>query len=138
MMLGRLIFGLGGECMVVAKSTIISSWFSGSELSFAFGVNLSFARVGSSINGPITMSVAANNDVGVALLVGFCVCCMSFAIALCLAWIDRWAAKKDGVQGAIKEEDKFKLADLKEFRGLPFWLITASCVIVYMVIFPFI
>ena len=52
-MLGRFIFGLGGECMTVAQSAIVSSWFAGKELSFAFGLNLSVARIGSSINGPV-------------------------------------------------------------------------------------
>ena len=59
-------------------------------------------------------------------------------MAFLLAWIDRWAAKKDNVQAALKDDDKFHLSDLKKFNSLPFWLVTASCVIVYMVIFPYI
>jgi len=58
MMIGRFVFGLGGESMTVAQSTIVSAWFSGKELSFAFGINLSVARIGSSINGPVTTVIA--------------------------------------------------------------------------------
>ena len=69
MMLGRFIFGLGGECMTVAQSAIVSAWFQGKELSFAFGINLSVARIGSSINGPVETHAADSVSVGFALLV---------------------------------------------------------------------
>ena len=44
---GRLIFGLGAESMIVAITTIVAQWFKGSQLSFAFGLNLMVARLGS-------------------------------------------------------------------------------------------
>jgi len=44
---GRLIFGLGAESMIVAITTIIARWFKGKQLSFAFGLNLTVARLGS-------------------------------------------------------------------------------------------
>ena len=51
---GRLIFGLGAESMIVAITTIIARWFKGKELSFAFGLNLTLARLGSflALNAP--------------------------------------------------------------------------------------
>ena len=138
MMLGRFIFGLGGECMTVAQSAIVSCWFRGKELSFAFGINLSVARIGSSINGPVETSAAENVSVGFALLIGFFICCFSLVMAFILVWIDAWAAKKDGVTATLSEDEKFKFKDLKEFNRLPFWLVTMSCVIIYMVIFPYV
>lgn len=50
MLAGRVVFGLGGECMSVAQSSIISSWFKGKELNFALGFNLSVSRLGSVLN----------------------------------------------------------------------------------------
>ena len=38
MMMGRFIFGLGGDSMAVAEYAIVCSWFVGKELSFAVGV----------------------------------------------------------------------------------------------------
>jgi MFS family permease len=51
---GRLIFGLGAESMIVAITTIVARWFKGKELSFAFGLNLTVARLGSflALNSP--------------------------------------------------------------------------------------
>lgn len=51
MIAGRVVFGMGGESMQVAQSSIISVWFKGKELAFALGLNLSIARLGSVING---------------------------------------------------------------------------------------
>ena len=50
MLVGRVVFGLGGESMSVAQSAIVSSWFKGKELAFALGVNLSVSRLGSVLN----------------------------------------------------------------------------------------
>ena len=138
MMLGRFIFGLGGESMTVAQSAIVSSWFQGKELSFAFGINLSVARIGSSINGPVETALGNNVGLGFALLVGFFICCFSLFMAFLLVGIDYWAAKKDNVQIVISDDEKFKFSDLKKFNGLPYWLVTGSCVIIYMVIFPYV
>ena len=124
--------------MTVSQSAIVSSWFQGKELSFAFGINLSVARIGSSINGPVETYYADNYSVGTALLVGFFICCFSLIMAFLLVGIDIWAAKKDGVVVEISEDEKFKFSDLKKFNGLPFWLVTMSCVIIYMVIFPYV
>jgi MFS family permease len=51
---GRLIFGIGAESLIVAVTTAIAKWFKGKELSFAFGVNLTIARLGSfaALNSP--------------------------------------------------------------------------------------
>jgi MFS family permease len=50
MVAGRLIFGMGAESMIVAITTVIARWFKGKELSFAFGLNLTIARLGSSLH----------------------------------------------------------------------------------------
>jgi len=51
---GRLIFGLGAESMIVAITTVIAQWFKGNQLSFAFGLNLTVARLGTflALNSP--------------------------------------------------------------------------------------
>ena len=51
---GRLVFGLGAESMIVAITTVIARWFKGRQLAFAFGLNLTVARLGSflALNAP--------------------------------------------------------------------------------------
>ena len=55
MAIGRLIFGLGAESLIVAVTTILARWFKGKELSFAFGINLTIARFGSFAAGGIRL-----------------------------------------------------------------------------------
>ena len=44
---GWFLFGLGAESLIVAVTTGIAKWFKGKELSLAFGLNLTIARLGS-------------------------------------------------------------------------------------------
>lgn len=46
MILGRIIFGLGGETLYVCINKIIAKWFKGKELALAFSINLAFGRFG--------------------------------------------------------------------------------------------
>jgi MFS family permease len=49
MMLGRFIFGTGAEALAVAESKYAVRWFKDKELNTAFGLQLSFNRVESTI-----------------------------------------------------------------------------------------
>ena len=93
MLVGRIIFGMGGECMAVAQSSIISVWFKGKELAFALGLNLSVARLGSVANAALIPSVYDQSGLGAAFAVGFAVCLFSLCNALGIAYIDRKAEK---------------------------------------------
>jgi MFS family permease len=55
---GRFLYGLGGECIGVATSTINSEIFKGKELALAFGVNLAVSRLGSVLNNFASPRVA--------------------------------------------------------------------------------
>jgi len=142
MIAGRVIFGMGGESMQVAQSAVISLWFKGKELAFALGLNLSVARLGSVINGVVVPSVYDQAGLGTALMVGFGICLFSLANACGMAWLDRRAEKKNeersGAEGAqAEEEEGFKFEDLYSFNS-SFWLLTGSCVLTYMSVFPYI
>ena len=124
--------------MSVAQSAIVAKWFKGKELAFALGLNISVSRLGSVINGIIVpKAYLSSGSLGFSLLVGFLICIASVITAICLVVMDKIADKKDGDSGKmISEEDKFKFSDIKSFK-LSFWIISGSCVITYMGIFPF-
>lgn len=50
MIAGRFIFGIGAESLAVAQNNYAVLWFKGKELNMVFGLQLSFARVGSTVN----------------------------------------------------------------------------------------
>src|SRR5210317_1379259 len=47
MLAGRLLLGIGAEPLIVAITAALAKWFKGKELGFAFGINLTIARLGS-------------------------------------------------------------------------------------------
>ena len=95
MLLGRFIFGLGGDSFFVGKSAIISNWFKGNEVAFAFGIILSVGRVGALINGFIIPQAAESHGVPYALYIGFFVCLVSGVGTVLLIMLDLWVEKKD-------------------------------------------
>jgi len=49
MLMGRIVFGMGCEAMIVAQSTITSAWFVNFELAFAMSMIICLPLLGSFI-----------------------------------------------------------------------------------------
>ena len=119
------------------------SWFKNKELNMVFGLQLSFARVGSTVNFNVMVPIykAVNNHfsghqtLGVTLFIAAVTCVFSFICALILAFFDKRAErilkKQAGQTGEV-----IKITDVKDF-SLMFWIITLICVTYYVAIFPF-
>jgi len=133
---GRLIFGLGAESMIVAITTIIARWFKGKELSFAFGLNLTVARLGSflALNSPSwgrSLYDYWQSPLWITVGTGvFAVACIIVYYFLDLYATKKYNLPKEGVQ------DKIVLKEIFSF-GKSFWFITALCVTFYSAMFPF-
>mmetsp|Transcript_18356 Transcript_18356/g.25223 ORF Transcript_18356/g.25223 Transcript_18356/m.25223 type:complete len:128 (-) Transcript_18356:379-762(-) len=82
MFVGRLIFGLGGECFGVANSALLTDWFKGRELAFAFGINLSISKLGSVINNILSPALAQKFGIEFAVWFGTIFCGFSIACVL--------------------------------------------------------
>ena len=133
---GRLVFGLGAESMIVAATTIIARWFKGKELSFAFGLNLTLARLGSflALNSPSwgkELYTYWQSPLWVTVAGGV------FALFAIIVYygLDLYASKKydmpkDGEQDKVEFKQIFKFSK-------SFWYITALCVTFYSAMFPF-
>ena len=133
---GRLVFGMGAESLIVAVTTAIAKWFRGKELSFAFGINLTIARMGTWLaqNSPTWAKSAYSNwqtpwIIGVAF-VTLCV------IGPILYWILEVRAEKHYKLGQAGHADKIVASDLFKF-GTSYWYLVALCAIFYSAIFPF-
>jgi MFS family permease len=132
---GRLIFGIGAESLIVAVTTAIAKWFKGKELSFAFGVNLTLARLGSfaALNSPSWARPSfASWQEPLLISVGFGTMCIVGAL---FYWLLEARAEKSYSLGE-GATDKVVLKDLFNF-GVSYWFIVALCVTFYAGIFPF-
>jgi MFS family permease len=70
MLIGRTVYGFGGESICVAYSTLLSQWFAGREVAFAFGVALAISRLGSVLNNLVSPGVADTFSTPWALWMG--------------------------------------------------------------------
>jgi MFS family permease len=136
MAIGRLIFGLGAESLIVAVTTATAKWFRGKELSFAFGINLMISRAGTLLaqQSPSWAGFAYNYWRNPLLIsVGFASLCIVGAI---IYWALEVFAENHYQVGAAGTTDKVVFGDIKAF-GLSYWYIVALCVTFYSGIFPF-
>jgi len=132
---GRLVFGLGAESLIVAVTTAIAKWFRGKELSFAFGVNLTIARLGSfaALNAPSWAEPAYRNWQWPLLIsVGMASFCITGAV---FYWMLEKRAEDRYTLGE-GSTDKVVWSDLFRF-GVSYWLVVALCITFYSAIFPF-
>jgi len=70
-------------------------------------------------------------------MVGTFFCIASCLVGMILCWMDKTADKQEGKTEAVKTgEDMISMKDLK-LLGVDYWIITISCVLNYMALFPF-
>uniref|UniRef100_A0A8C9ZQQ1 Lysosomal dipeptide transporter MFSD1 n=1 Tax=Sander lucioperca TaxID=283035 RepID=A0A8C9ZQQ1_SANLU len=136
MEVGRFVFGIGGESLAVAQNTYAVNWFKGKELNLVFGLQLSMARLGSTVNmnimGWVYSKVSdlagspGHTALGASLMIAAVTCLFSLICAL------KILHKEQGKTGEV-----IKLTDVKDFP-FPLWLIFIICVAYYVAVFPFI
>jgi MFS family permease len=137
MALGRLLFGLGAESMIVAIQVAIGQWFVGRQLGFAFGVNLSIARAGSYAADMSTAWARPAYDAGwqAPLWLASGLMLVGVGGAALYYVFERMAARRYDL-GQPPPTDRVVWSDLRRFDR-SYWYIVGLCVTFYSVIFPF-
>jgi MFS family permease len=144
MVAGRTVLGLGAESMIVAVTTALAKWFKGKELSFAFGVNLTIARLASvaADNSP-TWAHSAFYPQGAAgppswrgpLMIAVGAGVLSVVCAI-VYWILESRAEQRYQLGKAGEVDKLQMRGILRF-DLSYWYVVGLCFTFYSAIFPF-
>lgn len=88
LIIGRIIYAVGGDNDGVTQGVIISKWFKEKELAFALGITLTFARLGSVLNSVITPNLYFNNSITFCLFSGLCLLTFSWICGIFIAIID--------------------------------------------------
>ena len=58
MLIGRVLFGFGGDSLNIAQFAVIIQWFSQKEIAFAMGICMGVARLGRVLNDVISPRMA--------------------------------------------------------------------------------
>ncbi len=146
MIAGRAVLGLGGESLVVAATTVIAKWFKGKELSFAFGIKITIARLASvaADNSP-TWAHRVFYPQGLAAAPSWQGPMLLAAGAGLLAIVCSgvyWLLEKradiqfERGQSALAEKRRLDLKQMLRFSP-SYWLVVGICLSFYSAIFPF-
>jgi MFS family permease len=140
----RTVLGLGAESMIVAVTTALAKWFKGKELSFAFGINLTIARLASvsADNSPTwAHSVFYPQGAGAPpswrgpLMIAVGAGILSVVTAL-IYWLLESVAEKRYELGERGSIDKLEFRQIFQFNR-SYWYVVGLCFTFYSAIFPF-
>ncbi len=136
MLVARFLLGVGSEPLIVAITTALAKWFKGKELSFAFGINLTIARLGSvTADWSPTWAEFAYDGWQGPLVVAAVIGLLVLGSALLYGVLEKIAARRFGL-GKAGDVDKLVISDLFKFSR-SFWFVVLLCVTFYSAIFPF-
>ncbi len=137
MVLGRFLFGVGAETMIVAVMVALVQWFDGRYLALFLALNISLARLGSYLadrSPSFADSLYARGwQSPLWLATAFAALSLVAAVAYCI--VDRREAAR-GTLAIAPPGERVAWREMMRF-GLGYWYIAALCVAFYAVILPF-
>jgi MFS family permease len=135
MYIGRILFGMGSESMIVAQSSITARWFTGKELAMAFGITLTVSRLGTLFSFNTEELFSARLGYRGALWIAAALCVVSWITNWIFTLMDRHAEPVLQLSEA-GSGDKIAWGDIGKFRA-SYWYAVMICVTFYSAIFPF-
>jgi MFS family permease len=135
MLIGRFMLGLGAEPLIVAVTTALAKWFKGKELSFAFGLNLMIARLGSvAADWSPTWARPSYENWQDPLWIATAIAGVCIVGGVLNLMLERRAEQRYELASAVV--DKFELKGLYSFTR-SYWYVVGLCVVFYATVFPF-
>jgi len=146
--IGRMLFGLGSEIAGVAVTRSIAKWFKGGNISFAMGLQLGIARLGTAlalIAAPFIVGMPKDfyciSDTARPILTGFIMLALGTLAWFAFCTLDSGFDKKNGIitsRGTVKKEDRFSFKDILSLLKNPRFILTGIlCVTFYCCVSSF-
>ncbi len=147
--LGYAIFGVGVEIVGITVSKIIVKWFKGKELALAMGIEMSTARIGTTLAMVLTVPMAEyfgfydelgtfHTNIPMPILFCLILLCIGTVAFFIYNFYDKKLDRSLEADGEEPEEP-FRAKDiLLIVTNKGFWLIALLCVLFYSAVFPFI
>ncbi|MGD0581525.1 MAG: MFS transporter [Bacteroidales bacterium] len=142
--LGYATFGVGVETAGITVSKIIVKWFKGKEMALAMGLEMSTARIGTTLALATSIPIAdALHGVSKPILICLIMLCIGmiafFLYTIMDKRLDKSIADEVSRSGIAETEESFKVKDIWQIlsnRG--WWYIAILCLLFYSGVFPFI
>lgn len=140
--IGYAIFGVGIEIGGITTSRIIVKWFKGKALAFAMGMQLSLARLGTSLAlATPLLIIGVTGKLNSPLFVSLVMLCVSLISFLLFAVMDKRldeSIKEHAIKNNIVADENFHIKDFFQIiRNKAWWYVTILCVLFYSAVFPF-
>ncbi len=137
MVVGRLVFGLGSESLIVGVTTALGRWFGGARLGLVLGLNLSIARGGSYAAdlSPVWARSLYASGVRPTLLLAAGFAFFSLAAAVAGFLFER-SSRKSAAGERSAPAPRFSWSEALRFDR-SYWYLVGLCVAIYSVLFPF-
>jgi MFS family permease len=136
MVLGRLLFGVGEETLLIALLAGLAQWFSAGGTAFAMAMFFSLARVGSYAADVSPRWAHALYERGAQppLWLAAAITGVSLVAAMTYAYVDSTARRS--TRGTTPAAERVKWSDIRKFDR-SYWYILALNVLFASVFFPF-
>ena len=137
MLLGRLIYSVGGDSLVIGISVLISKWFANKSTTFALSVVFGTQSLCLALNSLIT-PLLYNGNLAHPLYVGgvICACSLVFGILLCILDAKEDQLNYDPIEKSQDVGEGFHWKDIGQMRGI-FWLLLFTCAFIFSAYYGF-
>jgi len=138
--LGYATFGVGVETAGITVSKIIVRWFKGKELALAMGLEMSTARIGTTLALVTSIPLAeALHGVSMPILICLIMLCIGMISFFVFTVMDKKLDRSDAEEGIVNDEESFKISDIVVIlKSKGWWLIAILYLLFYSGVFPFI
>lgn len=138
--LGFATFGVGVEIAGITVSKIIVKWFRGKEMALAMGLEMSTARIGTTLALWTSIPIAeALKSVSKPVLVCLIMLCIGLVSFLIYTIMDKRLDASLAGENNNSDEESFNVKDiLFILKSKGWWLIAILCLLFYSGVFPFI
>ena len=152
MLIGRVIFGLGGDNLNVSQMTCVVEWFYKSESSFPMGLTLTISRIGSFFNDVLSPLLAGEQrdengklNATNAFKWGFYFSIFSLINVLIMYILDNYKTKalqnelilNNNAEEKNKDGNNNNMISLIKRLNLMFWIISLLILLNYGCLMPF-
>lgn len=128
--IGRIIFGCGGENLCLSQTLIVVKWFSNTELLMALGLSIAFSRLGNVLSTLIGSIISNSVSLEFAVIVGVIACSISLAAVYYMNKLDK---KRDDALSSIESSQDsadFDFAMIAKFKFI-YWMLVLNSLAIY-------